>query len=336
MRTSSTVPKTVVREREPSRRWEQIRSPDDPWRHKAGPTSPLPRCCKWAWRRRRCTSRPLPCCWDSIWWRGSCRALLDANQDWSRANSRAAGVVPERVELAIVICLRYYHRKHHATDSSLYERNPAPGTECHPGTPHAALRRTQAGPRATGAFLQRDGAEADDEVRQSPLRLRLRPRQASRALLRDHLQDQWENGQCEALAGGGSPIQGCLPAVSKAEDSAQASRKALANHPAVPSQTDPVPAPRLIAKTGVIPISRLKPPAADRANHPNYQFSQVVSRRSKVAAPKSIGRHEIGSAFRGSSALHAVGDSYLLLTRPSPQLPTIELRFQFRYAASLP
>jgi hypothetical protein len=51
---------------------------------------------------------------------------------------------------------------------------------------------------------------------------------------------------------------------------------------------------------------------------------------------KSIGRHEIGSAFRGSSALHAVGDSYLLLTRPSPQLPTIELRFQFRYAATQP
>lgn len=51
---------------------------------------------------------------------------------------------------------------------------------------------------------------------------------------------------------------------------------------------------------------------------------------------KSINRHEIGSAFRGSSALHAVGDSYLLLTRPSPQLPTLELRFQFRYAASQP
>src|SRR5207302_2458828 len=51
---------------------------------------------------------------------------------------------------------------------------------------------------------------------------------------------------------------------------------------------------------------------------------------------KSIGRHEIGSAFRGSSALHAVGDSYLLLTRPAPHLSTIELRFQFRYAASLP
>jgi hypothetical protein len=51
---------------------------------------------------------------------------------------------------------------------------------------------------------------------------------------------------------------------------------------------------------------------------------------------KSIGRHEIGSAFRGSSALHAVGDSYLLLTRPSPQLPTLELRFQFRYAAPHP
>jgi len=49
---------------------------------------------------------------------------------------------------------------------------------------------------------------------------------------------------------------------------------------------------------------------------------------------KSIGRHEIGSAFRGSSALHAVGDSYVLLTRPSPQLATVELRFQFRYAAT--
>jgi len=51
---------------------------------------------------------------------------------------------------------------------------------------------------------------------------------------------------------------------------------------------------------------------------------------------KSIGRYEIGSAFRGSSALHAVGDSYLLLTRPAPQLPTVELRFQFRYAAPQP
>ena len=51
---------------------------------------------------------------------------------------------------------------------------------------------------------------------------------------------------------------------------------------------------------------------------------------------KSITRYEIGSAFRGSSALHAVGDSYMLLTRPSPQLTTVELRFQFRYAAAQP
>jgi hypothetical protein len=48
---------------------------------------------------------------------------------------------------------------------------------------------------------------------------------------------------------------------------------------------------------------------------------------------KSIGRDEIGRAFRGSSALHAVGDSYLLLTRPSATLSAVELRFQFRYAA---
>lgn len=50
---------------------------------------------------------------------------------------------------------------------------------------------------------------------------------------------------------------------------------------------------------------------------------------------KSVARHEIGSAFRGSSALHAVGDSYLLLTRPSCQNSTLELRFQFRYTPPL-
>ena len=49
---------------------------------------------------------------------------------------------------------------------------------------------------------------------------------------------------------------------------------------------------------------------------------------------KSIGRGEIGSAFRGSSALHAVGDSYLLLTRSSAA--AVELRFQFRYAPPQP
>jgi hypothetical protein len=51
---------------------------------------------------------------------------------------------------------------------------------------------------------------------------------------------------------------------------------------------------------------------------------------------KSISRDEIGRAFRGSSALHAVGDSYLLVARPSAHLPAaVELRFQFRYAAPL-
>ncbi|MGE5486407.1 MAG: AAA family ATPase [bacterium] len=50
---------------------------------------------------------------------------------------------------------------------------------------------------------------------------------------------------------------------------------------------------------------------------------------------KSIGRDEIGRAFRGSSALHAVGDSCLLLARPSASLAAVELRFQFRYAPPL-
>src|SRR5213593_772737 len=51
---------------------------------------------------------------------------------------------------------------------------------------------------------------------------------------------------------------------------------------------------------------------------------------------KSIGRHEIGTAFRGSSALHAVGDSYLLLSPLSSQLHTLEVSFQLRYAAAPP
>src|SRR5246127_1849074 len=51
---------------------------------------------------------------------------------------------------------------------------------------------------------------------------------------------------------------------------------------------------------------------------------------------KSITREEIGSAFPVSRALHAIGDTYMLLTRPSPQLPTLELRFQFRYSPPQP
>jgi hypothetical protein len=49
---------------------------------------------------------------------------------------------------------------------------------------------------------------------------------------------------------------------------------------------------------------------------------------------KSVGRYEVGSAFRGSGALNAVGDSYVLLARPAADPNVVELRFQFRYAAA--
>ena len=68
----------------------------------------------------------------------------------------------------------------------------------------------------------------------------------------------------------------------------------------------------------------------------------TAARRSQAAlivvhhTRKSIGREEIGSAFRGSSALHAVGDSYLLLRRSAANRAALELRFQFRYAPPLP
>ncbi len=49
---------------------------------------------------------------------------------------------------------------------------------------------------------------------------------------------------------------------------------------------------------------------------------------------KSINRNEIGTAFRGPSALNTAGDSYMLLARHHQQRDTIELRFQFRYTAA--
>jgi len=51
---------------------------------------------------------------------------------------------------------------------------------------------------------------------------------------------------------------------------------------------------------------------------------------------KSAAREEVGSAFRGSSALHAVGDSYLLARACGQTAGAVELRFQFRYAAAPP
>ena len=48
---------------------------------------------------------------------------------------------------------------------------------------------------------------------------------------------------------------------------------------------------------------------------------------------KSVGRYEVGSAFRGSGALNAVGDSYMLVARAATAANAVEVRFQFRYAA---
>ena len=85
----------------------------------------------------------------------------------------------------------------------------------------------QAQPPTTVVFLQRDGAEADDEVRQGLVCLRFRPYQTSRALLRAHLHGQRENRQFEALAGSGAPLSGRIPAVSKVEETVHPPRKAL-------------------------------------------------------------------------------------------------------------
>src|ERR1700676_3285609 len=66
-----------------------------------------------------------------------------------------------------------------------------------------------------------------------------------------------ENRQCEALAGSGSPLQGRLPAISKAEGPAQSPREAVKDHPPIPGQAGSMSAARLMAKTGGITITRL-------------------------------------------------------------------------------
>ena len=56
-------------------------------------------------------------------------------------------------------------------------------------------------------------------------------------------------------------------------------------------------------------------------NRPYIQYNAVFPDLRSCRAAAGGGRFEIGNAFRGSSALHAVGDSYLLLTRPRRNWP---------------
>jgi len=53
-------------------------------------------------------------------------------------------------------------------------------------------------------------------------------------------------------------------------------------------------------------------------NRPYIQYNAVFPDFEEMPGG---GRFEIGNSFRGSSALHAVGDSYLLLTRPRRNWP---------------
>ena len=104
----------------------------------------------------------------------------------SELDSRRSGI-SRRNSVAVVIFLRYYYRKNNVTRSCFESR-------VRPVAPNASLERhtqrfhgTQTRSRSVGVLLQRYGSEADDEVRQSPVRLCLRPHQAPRALLRTHL-----------------------------------------------------------------------------------------------------------------------------------------------------
>jgi len=69
------------------------------------------------------------------------------------------------------------------------------------------------------------------------------------------LQGQRQNSQCQALTGSDTAVSGRGAAIPQLENPAQPARQTLQNHSALPSQTGSVPAPGLIAKRGIIPIS---------------------------------------------------------------------------------
>ena len=59
--------------------------------------------------------------------------------------------------------------------SRLYGQTSTTPTDCHPGSLFATLWEAKAGISTTAIFLQGDASQADDEVRQSPVRLPPRP-----------------------------------------------------------------------------------------------------------------------------------------------------------------
>jgi hypothetical protein len=98
--------------------------------------------------------------------------------DRSKDGGESASAQPAmRVEQVAVLVLEVErgtlnYRKNNVTLQIL---DPVSGPEYPAGSPCAAFPLTQTRSRFAGVLLQRNGAEADDEVRQNCLRLPLRP-----------------------------------------------------------------------------------------------------------------------------------------------------------------
>src|SRR6516162_132888 len=110
-------------------------------------------------------------------------------------------------------------------------------THRHPRSLRATLSEAKAGVPTTGVLRERDASQTDDEVRQSPVRLRPQSCETPWALLRVDLQGHRQNCQCEAHSRSDLHLSGRLATVPKTEVSYKSPRTAVADCPAISGQT---------------------------------------------------------------------------------------------------
>src|SRR5205823_2432275 len=112
----------------------------------------------------------------------------EASQDCSRENSIAAGVAPDEEELAVAMFLRYHYCKKMSRTRPSKSEILRVDQNAPLERDAQRFRELRRGLEKHRVLLQRYGSEADDEMRKSPMRLRLRSHAAPWALLRTDIQ----------------------------------------------------------------------------------------------------------------------------------------------------
>ena len=164
-----------------------------------------------------------------------------------------------------------------------YEQTSTTPADRDPGSLLATFSESKAGISTTGGLLQRDASPADDEMRQSPVRLPPRPGQTTRTLRRVDVSGQRQNRQGAAHSRSDAHVWRRFSTVSKTEVPAHSSCKTVADRPAPSGQAGPIRPLPLSENRGYSHI-----PPSDLTRHrqritsPELAHSACVSRRPKV------------------------------------------------------